>query len=84
LVEKYASGLQRWVDENQMPKVMHEASLRKTLRKILVKDCFIDVEDNIDLIFGHLRETGRLANGTIESGKSEVKIIKLAPIGQVF
>ena len=42
------------------------------------------MEDNIDLIFGHLRETGRLANSTIEVGKVDVKIIKMAPIGQKF
>jgi hypothetical protein len=46
-----------------------------------MKDGFIEVEENIDLIFGHLRETGRLANGKIEVGKVDVKIIKLAPIG---
>ena len=81
MVEKCASALQRWVDENKMAKVMEESKLRKTLRSILVKDGFIEVEDNIDLIFGHLRETGRLANGKIEVGKVDVKIIKLAPIG---
>jgi len=81
MVEKCASALQRWVDENKMAKVMEESKLRKTLRSILVKDGFIEVEDNIDLIFGHLRETGRLSNGKIEVGKVDVKIIKLAPIG---
>ena len=84
MLEKAASGLQRWVDENKMTSVMEESKLRKTLRAILKKDGFVDVEENIDLIFGHLRETGRLSNGTIQVGKVDVKIIKLAPVGQKF
>ena len=63
---------------------MEESKLRKTLRQILKKDGFVDIEENIDLIFGHLRETGRLANGTIQNGKIDVKVIKLAPIGKKF
>ena len=81
MVEKCASGLQRWVDENKMNNLMEESKLRKNLRQILKKDGFVDIEESIDLIFGHLRETGRLANGTIQNGKVDVKVIKLAPIG---
>ena len=84
MVEKCASTIQRWADENKKTSVMEESKLRKTVRQILVKDGFVDVEDNIDLIFGHLRETGRLSNSTIQVGKVDVKIIKMAPIGQKF
>lgn len=52
------------------------------VRKALRQEGFTDDEENVDLIFGHLKQTGRLARGTISTtGILETKIVKLAPVG---
>ena len=46
---------------------------------------FDDVEENIDLIFGHLKNTGRMAEGYVNlSNNVNTKLIKLAAIGEKF
>ena len=51
-------------------------------RRVLRQEEFADTEENVDLIFEHLKQTGRLAQGIINtSGILETRIVKLAPVG---
>ena len=80
-----STNILRWSDENRgefNSDIIEEGALRKVIRKALTANQYDDIEGNIDLIFTHLKNTSRLATGTINvSGKSDVKIVKLAPIG---
>jgi len=75
------------MDENRKDKtnsIVEEGTLRKMIRKILYNENFVDIEENIDFIFDHLKQTNRLAQGFITKGKSQTKILKVAPIGQTL
>ena len=65
--------------------ILEEASLRKTVRKALMKIDFANVEESIDLIFAHLENTNRLQRGEVVGiGNSRISMIRVADIGKTF
>jgi hypothetical protein len=64
---------------------LEQGQLRKVIRKALMANDYQDVEENIDLMFIHLKRTKRMTTSEMTmSDKSAVKIVKLAQIGQTF
>lgn len=84
LLEKMATNFQIWAaEQNNSDEIIEEGKLRKIIRKALLANDYIDVEENLDLILQHLKQTKRMATGTINlSGKAQVKIVKLSRVGE--
>lgn len=85
MLDKMALVIQSLSEESFESKgetIVEESQLRKLIRKELRESQFLEIEENIELIIFHLKRTGRLANGVVTiAGKSNLKIVKIAPVG---